>query len=115
MKPAVSEVSIAVTVNGTTTRHTVEPRLTLADIPQAMRLKESAGWNQTALDWQRLLTLAPDGCWGIFDGETLASFSNDGGAGNVLGLLVFVAVGVFLWWDARRATEAEGQGPQISL
>ena len=49
------------------------------------------------------------------DGETLYSFGNDGGAGNLLGLFVFVAVGVFLWWDARRATEAEGQGPQISL
>jgi putative OPT family oligopeptide transporter len=42
-------------------------------------------------------------------------FGNDGGAGNWMGLAVFVALGVFLWWDARRATEAEGAGPEISM
>jgi putative OPT family oligopeptide transporter len=40
---------------------------------------------------------------------------NVGSAGNWLGLLVFVGLGVFLWWDARRATEEEGAGPEISL
>ena len=40
---------------------------------------------------------------------------NDGGAGNWLGLAVFVALGAYAWWDARRATEAEGAGPEISL
>ncbi len=39
--------------------------LTAADIPSAMRLKEAAGWNQTETDWRNLLTLAPDGCFGI--------------------------------------------------
>ncbi len=42
-------------------------------------------------------------------------WGNDGGAGNWLGLAVFVALGVFLWWDARRATEEEGAGPEISM
>jgi len=42
-------------------------------------------------------------------------FGNDGAAGNWIGLAVFVALGVFLWWDARRASEEEGAGPEISL
>lgn len=33
------------------------------DIAAAMRLKEAAGWNQTALDWERLLRLEPHGCF----------------------------------------------------
>jgi len=40
---------------------------------------------------------------------------NDGAAGNWLGLAVFVLLGAYAWWDARRATEAEGAGPEISL
>jgi GNAT superfamily N-acetyltransferase len=38
-------------------------RMTQADIPAAMRLKEAAGWNQTGRDWENLLTLEPEGCW----------------------------------------------------
>jgi len=34
-----------------------------SDIPSAMRLKEAAGWNQTEADWQRLLSLEPEGCF----------------------------------------------------
>ena len=37
--------------------------LTPADIPDAMRLKDAAGWNQTARDWQRFLSDRPDGCF----------------------------------------------------
>ncbi|MGH9704572.1 MAG: GNAT family N-acetyltransferase, partial [Candidatus Acidiferrales bacterium] len=33
------------------------------DIPHAMRLKDDAGWNQTALDWQRFLSANPGGCF----------------------------------------------------
>jgi putative OPT family oligopeptide transporter len=40
---------------------------------------------------------------------------NDGSPGNWIGLAMFVALGVFLWWDARRASEAEGAGPEISM
>ena len=44
--------------------------LTNTDIPLAMRLKESAGWNQTEEDWRRLLELEPDGCFAaLLDGE----------------------------------------------
>jgi GNAT superfamily N-acetyltransferase len=39
-----------------------------------MRLKDAAGWNQTATDWRNLLALAPDGCFGIdCDGELRAT------------------------------------------
>ena len=36
--------------------------LTQQDIPAAMRLKEWAHWNQTEVDWTRLLALEPEGC-----------------------------------------------------
>lgn len=38
-------------------------RMTITDVPVGMRLKELAGWNQTAADWQRFLRLQPDGCF----------------------------------------------------
>jgi GNAT superfamily N-acetyltransferase len=34
-----------------------------SDIPAAMKLKESAGWNQTENDWRCLLSLEPQGCF----------------------------------------------------
>ncbi len=37
--------------------------MTLGDIPAGMRLKDGAGWNQTAHDWERLLSASPDGCF----------------------------------------------------
>jgi GNAT superfamily N-acetyltransferase len=37
--------------------------LTEADVPAAMKLKESAGWNQTENDWRCLLELEPHGCF----------------------------------------------------
>jgi predicted N-acetyltransferase YhbS len=36
-----------------------------SDIPQAMLLKRAVGWNQTEQDWERLLELEPEGCFGI--------------------------------------------------
>ena len=47
--------------------------MTAADIPAAMRLKETAGWNQTETDWRNVLRLAPDGCFGIEVNGTLAA------------------------------------------
>lgn len=42
------------------------PRLlTASDIPQAMALKQLAGWNQTEADWLRVIDLEPAGCFGI--------------------------------------------------
>lgn len=37
--------------------------MTAADIPLGMRLKNAAGWNQTEVDWRRLLDLEPAGCF----------------------------------------------------
>lgn len=37
--------------------------MTPADIALGLRLKEQAGWNQTAADWTRFLDLEPAGCF----------------------------------------------------
>jgi GNAT superfamily N-acetyltransferase len=37
--------------------------MTKTDIPAGMRLKEIAGWNQTAADWKRFLEASPAGCF----------------------------------------------------
>lgn len=37
--------------------------MTSSDIPAGMRLKEIAGWNQTAGDWKRFLAASPEGCF----------------------------------------------------
>ncbi len=37
--------------------------MTPQDIPAGMRLKEIAGWNQTAADWERFLNASPKGCF----------------------------------------------------
>lgn len=48
--------------------------ITANDIPDAMRLKEAANWNQTEADWRNVMRLAPDGCFGIdADGRLAAS------------------------------------------
>jgi GNAT superfamily N-acetyltransferase len=51
------------------------PRLlTISDLPQALGLSSSAGWNQTTSDWLRLLKLAPESCFGIeSDGSLVAT------------------------------------------
>jgi GNAT superfamily N-acetyltransferase len=50
------------------------PRLLrLADLPDLMRLKEAAGWNQTEDDWRRVLEVEPEGCFGIDCDGTLAA------------------------------------------
>lgn len=43
-------------------------------IEAAMRLKEAAGWNQTKQDWERLLEMEPEGCFGLLsDGALVAT------------------------------------------
>lgn len=37
--------------------------MTVADIPEGMRLKDLSGWNQTAEDWKRFLQSNPQGCF----------------------------------------------------
>ena len=45
-----------------------------SDMPSAMRLKEAAGWNQTEVDWRRLLLLEPNGCFGaVRDGRLVGT------------------------------------------
>jgi GNAT superfamily N-acetyltransferase len=56
--------------------------MTKADIPAGMRLKEIAGWNQTAADWKRFLEASPEGCFVAEEGgrvcgtATTISFEN---------------------------------------
>src|SRR5437764_815875 len=38
-------------------------RMKREDIPAGMRLKDLAGWNQTAHDWERFLASNPEGCF----------------------------------------------------
>lgn len=47
--------------------------LTLADLPAALALSDSAGWNQLADDWRRYLTLSPGLVLGIESNGTLAA------------------------------------------
>ena len=47
--------------------------LGLNDVPAAMRLVEAADWNQTPTDWERIIQLAPESCWGAFVGPVLAA------------------------------------------
>jgi GNAT superfamily N-acetyltransferase len=45
-----------------------------SDIPDCMELSNAAGWNQTPADWERILTLAPDACFGIeIDGHIIST------------------------------------------
>jgi len=37
--------------------------MTFEDIPGALRLKDAAGWNQTAADWVRFISASPKGCF----------------------------------------------------
>ena len=37
--------------------------MTFEDIPDALRLKDAAGWNQTASDWARFISASPEGCF----------------------------------------------------
>ena len=49
-------------------------RLTREDLGAARRLSTAVGWNQTAADWRRLLTLFPDTCFGGWvDGGLVAT------------------------------------------
>lgn len=48
--------------------------LNFSDIPAALCLTAAAGWNQTAQDWQNLIHLAPQGCFGLeYDGVLAAT------------------------------------------
>ena len=66
-------------------------RMTAADIPLGMRLKEQAGWNQTEADWRKFLDLEPDGCFfAEFDDEPVGTTTTCvfGGIGWIAMVLV---------------------------
>jgi GNAT superfamily N-acetyltransferase len=42
-----------------------------ADLPEALRLAASEGWNQTEADWYRVQKLCPQGCFAAFDRSAL--------------------------------------------
>jgi len=48
-------------------------------------------------------------------GATIPSFGNLGGFGNWLGLLLFCVLAGYVVWDAARARDEEGAGPEISI
>ncbi|MDX2152182.1 MAG: GNAT family N-acetyltransferase [Bryobacteraceae bacterium] len=49
-------------------------RLAPADVEDALALSTTAGWNQTRRDWERLLELEPEGCFGFeYDGRVVAT------------------------------------------
>jgi len=44
------------------------------DIPAAVLLKDAAGWNQTALDWERFVSASPEGCFAAeFEGRLIGT------------------------------------------
>jgi len=48
-------------------------------------------------------------------GAAIPSFGNLGGFGNWLGLVLFCGLAAYVVWDASRAREEEGAGPEISI
>jgi GNAT superfamily N-acetyltransferase len=62
--------------------------LTTADIPFALGLSGLAGWNQTAVDWQRCLALQPDGCFvAEWQGTSVATTTT-----SIFGRIAWVAM-----------------------
>jgi len=64
--------------------------MTGVDIPAAMRLKDAAGWNQTAEDWRNLLAIEPRGCW--------VEEIDEAGVKTVAGSTMLVCYGRDLGW-----------------
>src|SRR5215212_6568375 len=63
-----------------------------ADLAAAMRLKESAGWNQTEADWLRLLRLEPCGCFAATAGGRLVGTATTTAYGRELAWVGMVLV-----------------------
>src|SRR5690606_28412024 len=47
--------------------------LTLADVPSACELSAAAGWNQMPVDWERIISLEPLGCFCIEEDERVVA------------------------------------------
>ena len=63
-----------------------------------MRLKQSAGWNQTEQDWANVLALEPEGCW-VYEAE-----------GQVAGSTTAVCYGQDLAWIGMVLVSPEFRG-----
>jgi GNAT superfamily N-acetyltransferase len=59
--------------------------LTETDLPDALRLSSTAGWNQQLEDWRMLLSLAPAGCFAALEG------------GSIVGTSMGIPYGEFSW------------------
>jgi GNAT superfamily N-acetyltransferase len=95
--------------------------LTAADVEDAMRLKDAAGWNQTPEDWLAFLELSPRGCFGIEEGgrivatSTAVSYGPFGWVGMVLvdAERRRLGLGTRLLLEAVRHLEAAGAVPAL--
>jgi predicted N-acetyltransferase YhbS len=71
----------------------IEVRLrTGEDIAEAMRLKAGAHWNQTEVDWRRLLRLDPSGCFAASIGGKVVATTTTTMYGRVLAWVGMVLV-----------------------
>lgn len=63
-----------------------------SDVPAAMGLKRSAGWNQTEADWRTLLQLEPDGCFAAVLDDQLIGTTTTTSYGSELAWIGMVLV-----------------------
>ncbi len=75
--------------------------MTAADIATAVALKDLAGWNQTALDWERFLAACPRGCF-VADSD-----------GRIIGTSATITYGRQLAWIGMVIVAAEHRGQGI--
>ena len=73
----------------------------IADIPDGMRLREAAGWNQTETDWRRLLDLEPMGCFVACEDDL------------VLGTVTALRYGQSFGWIGMLLTDPESRSKGI--
>jgi GNAT superfamily N-acetyltransferase len=66
--------------------------LRVEDLPAADKLRQTAGWNQTLLDWRRLLALDPAGCFAAVDGEQVVGTATTTSFGTELAWIGMVLV-----------------------
>jgi GNAT superfamily N-acetyltransferase len=72
-----------------------------ADLPEALRLEASEGWNQTEADWRRIRKLCPQGCLAALD------------RGTLVGTVTAVTYGRDLAWIGMMLVRQEDRGRGI--
>ncbi|MDB4793624.1 GNAT family N-acetyltransferase [Methylacidiphilales bacterium] len=73
------------------------------ELPSADKLRQAAGWNQTPRDWQRFLSLDPDGCFAAIDGGEIVGTATTTSYGRDLAWIGMVLV------DPARRNEGIGR------